>query len=147
MPSSALIASVTARDVARVEPERAGDAQDLVADLLRGHGGNQSGDLACGPDLPFHRRQPPCPAGEVLVDDELGQGGGGIKHGAQRGGAVLLGRPGGVLPSWQGSGSRPDVGGSQQRVGPQGSGLAGGVGVEGDDDSPAVQRGQPSQGQ
>jgi len=29
-----------AGDVARVEPEPAGDAQDLVADLLSGHGGD-----------------------------------------------------------------------------------------------------------
>src|SRR5450759_1588769 len=94
-----------------VEAEPVGDAQHLPADLVGGKGGDQPAGVAGGAELPLDPAQPVGPAGQPLVDDEVGQRfGGAVQGGAQRVRAALLGEGGGVLPFGQGGGGGPGAG-------------------------------------
>src|SRR5664279_3284591 len=109
-----------AGEVGGVETEPVGDAQHLPADLVRGEGGDQSGGVAGGAELPFDPVQPVGPGGQPLVYDEVRQRcGGAVQGGAQRRRSTVLGEAGGVLPFGQGGGGGPGPSCGQQLVGPQ----------------------------
>ena len=56
-----------------VEPEDGGEAGDLAGDVGGGHGGDEGSGGAQGADLAFGVAQPPAPAGDFGVDDEVGK--------------------------------------------------------------------------
>src|SRR5450759_3524306 len=119
-------------DVGMIQAEPVGHPQDLPADLIRRQGGDESGGVPGGANSTLRPVQPVGPAGNPVVDDEIGQRWRGLQGAPQRVGAPsVFGERRRVQSGRQTGCRRPRAGGPQQVEGAQRGLSAGGVIVEG----------------
>src|SRR5664280_2867598 len=129
-----------AGDLGVVQADALGHPQHLPPDLPRRQGGDDGGGVAGGTYPAFGPVQPVGPAGQPVVDDEIGQRPGGVQGGPQRLGTALLGQRGRVETVGQARRGGPSTGGAQQLIGPQRRLPAAAVVVERDKNSALGQR-------
>jgi hypothetical protein len=127
-------------DEAKLEAEAIGDSGDLTADVVDGQCRDDGRDLSQGADSSFCPAESVRPGGEVVVNDDVGQGASVVQQGLGEGaGASSAQHFCGVGTLWQLGGRRADPSSGEERQSCPGRLVAGGVGIGGNDDAPTAQ--------